>query len=252
MKKFLGIAIAMALIVGFSGDAMARSVKKNAPKKKDVVSHMRELGPPHYPRRMKVSDIGPIKTGDTYYHAFSGDLGNGTYHIIIYDNNLNYLGFYETEFEAEDYEEGAILLNSPDGDSYYRIPIPETGPKEKVLMENGMPLILVKAPGAEEGADKASAEKSSTTTAGDKDKDSKDSDKAKIKKENLEPQYRDWTITYKGRKLKVRALFVERKGGKVFLKAEANGKTKSFLYSQLSKADQEYVRKFKFKPKPKK
>jgi len=249
MKKFLGIAIAMALIVGFSGDAMARSVKKNPPKKKDVLSHMRELGPPHYPRRMKVSDIGPIKAGkDIYYHAFSGDLGNGTYHIIFYDNNLNYLGFYQTDLEPVDYEEGAVLLNSPEGDSYYRIPIPATGPKEKVLMENGVPLVFVKGPNAEEG--KEDGEKSSSTVSGDDEGSS--SDKEKVKEESTEPQYRDWTITFKGKKRTVRALFVERKGGKVYLKAEVNGKTKAFLYSQLSRADQEYVKKFKFKRKSKK
>jgi len=250
MKKFLRIAISMALIASFSGDAMARSVKKNAPKKKDVLSHMRELGSPHYPKRMKVSEIGPIKAGDTYYHAFTGDLGNGTYHIIFYDNNLNYLGYYETDLEPSDYEEGAVLLNSPEGDSYYRIPVSMTGPKEKILMDNGVPLIFVKAPGADK-IKQEEGEKSSAVN-GEKEENPDSKDKTEIKKENLEPQYRDWTITYKGRKLTVRALFVERKGGKVYLKAEANGKTKSFLYSQLSKADQEYVRKFKFKPKPQK
>jgi len=72
--------------------------------------------------------LGPIKVGDTYYNAFCGVLKDGTYHVIIYDNNLNYLGFYKTEFEPVDYEEGAILLNGADGGDYYKIPIPASGP----------------------------------------------------------------------------------------------------------------------------
>ena len=242
MRKALRIVVSMALIMSVASGAFAKSVKKNPPRKKEVLSKVKELGPPHYEKKMKISEIGPLKVGDTYYHAFSGDLGNGTYHIIIYDNNLNYLGFYETHLEPMGYEEGAILLDGADiGDgNYIRIPIPETGPQKKILLGGGsLPLLFVKSPEAEA----AQAEGGSKTSMGM----SSSSDKSGEKEaKELKPEYREWKIHYKGKTLTVRALLVERKGGKVYLKAEANGKVKPFLYSQLSKEDQKYLKQFKF------
>ena len=243
MRRALRIVVSMALIMGVASGALAKSVKKNPPRKKDVLSKMKELGPPHYEKKMKISEIGPLKVGNTYYFAFSGDLGNGYYHIIIYDNNLNYLGFYKTDLEPMGYEEGAILLDGADlGDgNYIRVPIPETGPQKKILLGGGsLPLLFVKSPDAEA----AQAGGASKTTMGAGGSDSEKSGEKEAKE--LKPEYREWKIHYKGKTLTVRALLVERKGGKVYLKAEANGKVKPFLYSQLSKEDQKYLQQFKF------
>jgi hypothetical protein len=59
------------------------------------------------------------------------------------------------------------------------------------------------------------------------------------------PEYREWTITHKGKKIPARAIYVKQSAGKVFLKLEANGMEKGFSLSALSREDQAYVKQFK-------
>ncbi len=229
MKRRMGVIVSVVLMTALSSNVLASSVKKNAPDKKTVETELKALGGEHFPERMRIQKIGPVRVGDTYYHVFSGQLPNVGYHIIIYDNDQHYLGFYATEFEPINYEEGGILLNSADGEDYYHVPINADGPPKKVLLPEGLPLVFVPAPKAPK------AEAGATTTA----------PKAASGKDGITAEYREWTITRKGKTMKVRAIYVSQSIGTVVIKAETNGKTAKVRLSELSRKDQEYVRKFK-------
>jgi len=228
MKRTMGIVVLVALMAGLAGSAVASSVKKNAPKKKAVEAELKKIGGEHFPDRMKVREIGPISVGDTYFHAFSGELKKVGYHVIIYDNDLNYLGFYATDFEPSDYEEGAVLLDSGDGEVFYKIPIKAKGPAPKVRLPEGLPLVFVPAPGAKAATDGG-------VTA----------PKVATGKDGITAEYREWTITRKGKTIKVRAIYVSQAVGTVDIKSEANGKIAKVRLSELSREDQAYVKQFK-------
>jgi len=232
MKRRMGIMVLVALMAGLAGSVTAKSERKNAPRKKTVEADLKKLGEEHFPKRMRLSEIGPIEVGDTYFHAFSGQLQKVGYHVIIYDNNLNYLGYYATDFEPSDYEEGAVLLDSGDGENFFQIPIKANGPPPKVRLPEGLPIEFVSAPGREAIGTGSS---STTTTA----------PKAVKGKDGITAEYREWSITFKGKKMKIRAIYVKQAIGTVDIKSEANGKIATIRLSELSREDQEYVKQFK-------
>ena len=69
MKKILKLMMIALLITGISAVA---GVKKNKMSTRDVITILKEIGPEHYPEKMKVSTVGSIEVGETYYHAFCG------------------------------------------------------------------------------------------------------------------------------------------------------------------------------------
>ena len=71
---------------------------------------IKEIGGEHYVEKMKFYEVGSIEVEPTYYHVFNGQLKNGGYHIIFFNNKQEYLGFYYSDYEPTDYEEGAVLL----------------------------------------------------------------------------------------------------------------------------------------------
>ncbi len=230
MKRTIGVMVSVALVAILANSAMASSIKKKEPKKKAVEADLKKIGGEHFPKRMRISKIGPIKAGNTYFHAFSGQLPKGGYHVIIYDNDLHYLGFYATDYEPADYEEGAVLLDSGDGETFYKIPIRSTGPdpKKKVRLPEGLPLTFVPAPGAPAvGEGTVAAPKVATAKSG------------------AIAEYRDWTITRRGKTIKARAIYVSQTFGSVTIKSQANGKEATIPMNELSREDQEYVKQFK-------
>ena len=231
MKKTLGIVMAVALASIVATNVAAKPEKENAPRGKAVLTTLKELGEPHYVDRMKVHEMCSLEIGDTYFHVFTGELKKLGYHIIVYDNKKNYLGFYATEYEPTDYEEAAILLDSGDGENFYNIPIGSRGPSDTIRID-GMPIKFIKSP-TNTGEAGGVAEKAAPVLV------------AATGEEGLTAEYREWIIIHKGKKIPVRAMYIEQKSGKVYLKAEANGVTKPFLISMLSKPDQAYVKKFK-------
>lgn len=228
MRKTLGLLTVFALLTGMS--ALAEE-KKNMPKPDAVEAAIKVAGGEHNPDKMKVGKIGSIPSGDTYYHAFSGSLKEGGYRVIFMDNKGNYIGFYPTEFEAVDSEEGAVLLDSGNSDSdgnptYFKIPVGPDGPVDKARID-GTPVAFVKVPkkdgkpGVAEPADAAATQAAET----------------------VDPEYREWTIKRGGQVIPVRAIFVKMGSGKVFLKSESNGKTASFSTDELSDGDQDYLKR---------
>ena len=221
--------ICAALALGIA--SLAKAEKKNPPKNSKIVLEMlAEAGPEHMPEKMKPSKLGSIKMGDTYYHVFTAEPKDMDFRIIIFDNHDKYLGYYESEFEAVDYETGAILLDPGDSDfdfgsgsEYFRIKLGEKGISDRVNLEDGSMLTLVKP------AEKSAAPVAMTTTTG----------------ESIVPEYRTWNITRKGTLITVRAIFVRMEPGKIIIRDEKRGRETPILLNELSKEDQAYVKQFK-------
>ena len=234
MKKATSIMMATALMAVIATTVVAKQEKENAPRGKAVLAKMKELGEPHYVERMKVHEMCSLEAGDTFFHIFTGELKKLGYHIIIYDNKENYLGFYPTEYEPTEYEEGAVLLDSGDGENFYPIPIGLKGPAETIRID-GMPIKFVKSPSNTGEVGSAGTKAATTTLAGTETTEEDDT---------LKPEFRTWTIMFKGKPIEARAIYVKQEKGKVTLKLESNGKENAFSIYSLSKEDQEYVKQF--------
>lgn len=230
MKKTLGIIMILALAAGMVTNTAAKSERREKPKSRFVEETLEALGEVHYPEKMTVKSITSIPVGDTYYHIFQGKLSNVGYHIIVFGNYMNYLGFYKCDFPpCNEERENHIVIDSGDVDEdgdqmFYYIPIdPEKGLPGR-LQIGGSPVKL-EAPPKKEGEEEAGPKVAN--------------------EDEIVPQYREWTITYKGEKLTVSAIYVSQTFAKVTLKAEANGVTKEFDITALSREDREYITQFK-------
>jgi hypothetical protein len=230
MKKTFSIAIMVALTMGFAANA---AEKKNPPKNtKAIEAALKEAGGDHLAEDMKIGKVGPIKVEDTFYHAYCGSLKKAGFRIILFDNQQNYLGYYLSEFEPVDFEAGAVLLDSGESDAegnpnYHPLRIGKDGPAEQANID-GTPTPFVKNEKAEE--------KKTAEAAAEKEAEAA---------ENLQPEYREWTINNRGQAVKFTAIYIKQAGNKVFLKEQKRGITKDFPINRLSKEDQEYVKQFK-------
>ncbi len=201
--------------------------KKNVPSTREIETLLQTAGTEHSPEKMRINKVGSLETEESYYHIFSGSLRKGGYRVIFVDNSENYLGYYATEYEPVDYEEDAILLDSGESDEdgnmdYYSIFVGINGPSEKISID-GIPILFVKNLKLEEKAAKATTEGKATDGS-------------------IQPEYREWIITHKGKKIPVRAIYVKQSKGNVFLKSEAKGITQPFSLNALSKEDKAYLK----------
>jgi len=226
--KISVVLILVLLLLGIS--AQARE-KKNVPRDKDVEAALKDAGPGHFPEDMKIYKVGSIEAGETYYHVFCGQLKKGGYRVIIMDNNGKYLGYYFSEYEPTDYEEGAVLLDDGSSD-YFTLPIGKKGPTDKVYIDGVLTKFVKNPKNTSNAKNSVESKTSGTVTA------------VTTEKKPAKPEYREWTITHHGRKVRVRAIYVKTVVGNVFLKSESNGVTKPFPLSALSKEDQAYVKQF--------
>ncbi|MEN7972223.1 MAG: hypothetical protein ABFR47_00145 [Verrucomicrobiota bacterium] len=246
MKKVLSITMIMVLAAGIATNVAAKSEKKNAPKRRFVEETLAEIGEKHSPEKMDVKKITSVEIGDTYYHIYEGELDKTGYHIIVFDNYENYLGYYKSEYPPSNYQiDGCIVIDSNEIDDetgdqvYFRIPIDEKKGLPKKLELGGIPVSLVKSPYSEAKAqEKSNGGPAIKTTKGVAEEE---------KEEEVKPEFRTWTITKKGKKFKARAIFLKREGNNIFLRLEANSMEGSFSLFTLSKEDQEYVKQFKKK-----
>lgn len=240
MKKSLSMIAILALIAGLTTNAEAKRERKEQPNSRAAKEAVEAAGEEHYPEKIKIKRVSSIEIGETYYHVYEGELDKLGYHIIVFDNYKNYLGFYKSDYAPTNEEiDGAIVLDSGDVDDdgnqkFYLIPISlKKGLPAKVSI-GGIPSELVKAP-LPEGAKTGSPAAGEATAANNVDAE----DAAPV------PEYRDWTILHKGKKIPARAIFVKYSGGKVYLKLEANGAEQGFNLNLLSREDQAYVKQFK-------
>lgn len=235
MKKTL-ITIICATIATtalFPLNSMART-KNNEVDRKEVRTFLEELGGDHWSENMKVTQVCSLEFEnsageDDYYHVYCATLKKGGYRIIFYNNVPEYLGFYPSDWEAIDYEEGAILLDLG-GDSPFALTVPDKGPAKRIVVD-GTPITFVKNPKLEETKTAVVAEggipvvPKETSASGE------------------EIDYRDWTITMQGKEIVVNAKFEKVEDGKVYIKNAKNGKVAGIPGSALSEEDKEYVKR---------
>ena len=240
MKK---IRTAFILVtIAAMGMLTAEAAKKNDPDKKEVLKLMEEIGDVHFEERMKVNDLCSLKFEDasgedSFYHIYVGTLKKGGYHVIVYNNVPEYLGFYKVEYEPSDYEEGTILLDSGDSDedgntSYFNLPIPDNF-KGATVRIDGVPTKFVKNPQLEEKAAGSALAKTGGIPVVPKE--------TSASGEVID--YRDWKITMNGKEITVNAIFVKVDKGKVTIKNSKNGREAQIPGSALSDEDKEYVRR---------
>lgn len=224
MKKTLGMIMIGALAASMATTAVAKREKKNEPEsKKAVAAALKAAGAEHSPEKMKIREVGSVKTDLTYYHVYCGILKGGyEYHVIVFNNKQEYLGYYRTEYEPTGYEDGAILIDLQDG-TYEKIRIEDDGPVDNTRID-GVGTKFKKVP-----------EKKKVSTLVTKDKEAKGA---------VKPEFRNWTITRGSQKLPVRAIYVSQDFGKVTIRAEASGREVSLPKSQVSKEDREYIKQF--------
>lgn len=234
MKK-MRFSVITCIALAISATCLAKNEKKNEPDKREVAALLKEIGPTHYPEKMKIRSVGPVKVEPTYYHVFCGEVKKMGYRVIIFDNKEQYLGYYQSDYEPSEYEEGAILLDSGDSDSdgstvWYSIPIGQKGPAAKIRI-NGIPISFIKNPNLQ--AETKSITNSDGSIAVPKPKS----------KSGEVIDYRDWKITMKGRTININARFEKFEDGKVHIKNAKNGKIAQVPGSALSNEDKEYVKR---------
>ena len=241
MKKILSMIAVLAMATGIATNSAAKRERKEQPNSRAAKEAVEAVGGEHYPEKIKIKRVSSIEVGDTYYHAYEGKLDKLGFHIIVFDNYKNYLGFYKSDFPPCNNEiEGSIVLDSGGVDNngnhlYYPIPIDlKKGLPNKIYLGETLST-LIKAPlpeGAKTGTPAAGKEESEPTEEAAVD-------------EGPVPEYRDWIIMHKGKKIPARAIFIRFELGKVYLKLEANGAEKGFNLNALSREDQAYVKQFK-------
>lgn len=228
MKRILNLIATGAVLASTAivTEAASKKVEKNEPKdRRAATAAVKAAGEDHFPEKMKIREIGSIKMDKTYYHVYCGELKQGGYHVIVFDNVPNYLGFYFTEYEPTDLEEDGILVTKDD-DTREKIRVKEdSGPVDNTRID-GQLIKFIKAP---------EPEKKPVVVVEDGE-EPVDSNK---------PEFREWTITHGAKKIKVTALYVSQTFGKVRLRGEASGKENDFPISSLSDEDKEYIKKFK-------
>lgn len=228
MKKTVGMIMIGALLTNMAATAGDRE-KKNEPKSRTAVSEaVSAAGAKHFPEKMKIRSVGSIKMENTYYHVYCGILKGGyEYHVILFDNKPEYLGYYLTEFEPTGTEngkkEGAVLIDLEDGNEASIRIRQIKGPADMATID-GVKSYFVKAP-----------EKKKVSTLVTKAKE----DKGVVK-----PEFRKWTITKESKKHTVRAIYVSQDFGKVTVRAEASGREVTVPKSMISKEDREYIKQF--------
>ena len=228
MNKKLITALSMTIAISMATTTWAKN-KKNAPRNNSAIEKaLEEASEGHAPEKMKISKIGPVETGETFYHAYTGIVKKEPYRILIFDNKPSYLGYYSTELEPVNYEEGAILLKQ--GNSIARIPIPEKGPAAKIQLDSGVIIRFFKNKNLTVKKEESTETKAIAVPT-------------EKSKSGMEINYREWTISMNGKKIPFRAMFVKKEGSKVFLKDEKRGITKDFSFSKLSLEDRKYIQK---------
>jgi len=249
MKTVMKTVTMMILTTGLmllSAEADSKKIeKKNPPKNRRVAQEMikKSGGVKHMPSKIKFSQLGSEKVGETYYHVYVGKTEKKGYYVYVFDNTPRYLGYYKVVNEPIDFvggkKEGGILISLEDSDTFdnlgnedsdvpnsEKIRIKEkTGPVDNTKIDN-LYIKFIPAP--------------------------KKKVSLLVKKDNKavkKPVYREWTITKQGKTLKVRAIFLKRVFGNVQLRGEASGNAVWLPTSSISEADKKYIEQYPLQKK---
>lgn len=242
MYKRLITTMLMLATLGFSL-VQSDAAKKNDPDDGEVEEILKKIGGEHFIEDMKVRNYCSLEfeneetEEEVYYHFYVGTLRKGGYHLIVFNNKPEYLGFYKTDYEPSEYNETEILLNSGESDEdgnsyYYNIAFSIKGPAEKIRID-GTPVSFVKNPNLEKEKSTESSGEEMVLVVPEK----KTSSTGEV------IDYRDWKITMGGQERIVNAIFEKVDDGKVYIKSSKNGAVAGIPGSALSLEDQEYVKR---------
>ena len=241
-SRFLNI-FTVAAILGSIATTVTAKTKKNDVDKKEVEKILKEVGGEHYVEGMKVRNLCTLEFEDeaadesVYYHFYVAALRKGGYHLVVFDNKPEYLGYYLTNYEPSEYNETEVMLDSGESDedgntTWYTIPFTMKGPADKIRID-GTPVTFAKNPKRVEEAKEGAEGGTTALVIPEKQKSASG--------EVID--YRDWTITMGGQERTVNAIFEKIEGGKVYIKSSKNGAVAGVPGSSLSQEDQEYIRR---------
>ena len=130
MSKTILVLFALFLL---HAEAVFAREKRNYPKDSEAVEILRlAKGTQH--KVDEVERLESIKTDAAYLHIFAGNINDDSYRVIIFDNQKQYLGFYDTgSFEP-------YKINGDGDDLAYRIVFRKEGAKEGETVINVIPL----------------------------------------------------------------------------------------------------------------
>jgi len=249
MRRKLTGVLTLAILIGVVAISMA-SVKKRGPDKREVEGVLKKIGGTHFQEGMKIREVGMIETEinesedvggiKAYYWVFCTLLPDDSgYHVIIFDNEPRYLGYYKTELNPRECGEKTIVFDQGDFDlgadpitgeaDKWSVEIPSSGPPPRINI-NG-PKEFVAAPTIEEVKEQKKEEREEAAAT------------ASVSTKKLEPEYRSWKIKVGEKMITVEsAIFMEYKGGLVTIKDAKTGRTVTLPVRDFSEADQKYLR----------
>jgi len=232
MNELRTIKYTTALMAAVFAAMATSAVIKNEPDEDKVEEVLKELGEKHWYEDMDIDDFGSLKAEDkstgaeTYFHIFFS-FKDSFYRVIIFDNDQRYIGYYETPLEPVDMEEGAVLVDSGDGSTYYRLPVSMENFPERVKTGTRISKFVKnkKLKPLQDNMQTAEAESGNV-------QDQDDS----------APDYRDWTVEVDGREITFNAVYIKTDGGDIYLKESKRGLVNDFPYHIFSEEDQDYLK----------
>ncbi|NLX25295.1 MAG: hypothetical protein GXY61_04950 [Lentisphaerae bacterium] len=267
MKNIAKSLLVAVFGAGFFSAAIAADVKEKGPENKRAVETLlKELGGDHWPEEgMKVAEVGAVETESTFYHVYRGyDKEAQTYRSIFFDNDGEYLGYYELSLEPIDTEEGALIFQLEDEEDMDdvdadKVPIPDKGPPGSIYIayESAQ---FIKAPKKKEDVEQTTevvVDPVEASAIADMNKISAiDDGPPEIVEEKKVAEYRDWTIswTYQNettrknetKLVSLNAKFVDldNRTKSIIIMSAKNGKEAAVPFASLSQADKEYLSEF--------
>jgi hypothetical protein len=256
MKKTLVYLLTAVFAIGLVSTSTA-SVKKRKPDKRVVANELKKIGGEHYPEEMEVDALDKVETDSedsatAYFWLFVGELPDDAgYHLIIYDNEQRYLGFYKLKNKPVECGKGyfSVDISNEDTDPVIdsftgrddmrSVRLTEKGPTKRLTLSapDDTPSEFVEAPSMEEVEQKIKEERAASA-----DQASGSTSTSSAKK--VTPEYRSWKVKYGENWIEVEsAIFVEYKNRQVTLKNGKDGNTATIPLANFSDADKAYLQK---------
>ncbi|MDF7809167.1 hypothetical protein P4E94_17100 [Pontiellaceae bacterium B12219] len=232
MKYTIKVCIQLGVLCGLVHSASA--IIKNVPDEDAVEEYLEELGEQHWHEDLDVDKFGslqvkdPASGKDTYFHLFRAYLDK-KYRVIVYDNNEQYIGFYETPLEPVAVEEGAVLVSSGDGTSYYKLPVTTEEFPRRMRLGLTFANFIKNQQLAKESA-------TETKPASSLNKNGAETE------ERAGPTYREWTVSVNNQEITFNAVFLKHEGSRIYLKESKRGLENDFPIHIFSEKDKAYLK----------
>ncbi|MBN2703438.1 MAG: hypothetical protein JXR23_04420 [Pontiellaceae bacterium] len=267
MKNIAKSLLVTVFTAGLLSATNAADVKEKGPDgKRAVQALLEELGGDHWPEgATKVSEVGAIETESTFFHVYKlYDKENQTWRTLFFDNEGEYLGYYELICEPRDVEEGALFFKLEDEEDMDeedadKVPITDKGPPGSIML-GSQGAQFVKAPKKKKDTEDIVETVVDPGEISDVENIERlsaiDDTPPEFVEETKVAEYRDWTISYtyknettrknETKLVSVNAKFVEldSRTRSVVIMSAKTGETAPIPAASLSQADKEYLTEF--------